>query len=257
MNPELTYKRDSCVLCGKCVEGCPQNALKLSEKGILVDRSLCDACGLCVEGCKSKALSITGRIMTKEEVMDIIEKDSVFYRSSGGGVTFSGGESTMQYGFLESLVDECVLLGIDIALETSMHFGWDELKPLLEKVDMIFADMKHMDSEQHKKWTGVGNETVLENLKKLSLLGKEIVIRIPLVSGINDTYENINSTADFIKRHLAVKGVELLTYHNLGKDKYESLGRTFDESFEKPSKEGIKQIERTFENHGIEIVCFS
>ncbi len=257
MNPELAYHVSACVLCGMCVEGCPQNALKLSDKGILVDRSLCDACGICVEGCESKALSIAGSVMTTEAVMEIIEKDSVFYRSSGGGVTFSGGEPTAQKEFMKSLLDECEAMGIETAMETAMHFRWDEVKPLLEKVDMIFADIKHMDTAQHEKWTGAGNETILENLKKASALGKRIVIRIPLVEGVNDTDINIRDTADFIKDNLSVNGVELLPYHNLGRDKYASLGKPFAEALQRPSKERIEEIERIFRDNGIEIISFA
>ncbi|PLX33537.1 MAG: glycyl-radical enzyme activating protein [Clostridiales bacterium] len=257
MNPELTYKRDACVSCGKCVEVCPQNALRLSDKGVLVERRFCDACGVCVEGCKNKALSITGRIMTTEEVMDIIEKDSVFYRVSGGGVTFSGGEPTIQREFMESLLDDCQAMGIDTAIETAMHFRWEDVEPILGKVDMIFADIKHMDSPQHEKWTGVGNEAILENLKRASALGKEIVVRIPLVEGINDTDKNIRDTVDFINDNLSVKGVELLPYHNLARDKYESLNKSFAEGLRRPSKERMEEIKKAFSMSGIKTVSFA
>ena len=257
MNSELAYIRDACEFCGKCIETCPKNALSLSDRGILVDRNLCDACGKCVEICESKALSIVGMLMTTDEVINIIEKDSVFYRASGGGVTFSGGEPTEQIEFLESLIDECEAIGVDTVIETAMHFRWEAVKPILEKVDMVFADIKHMDSVEHEKWTGVGNEIILENFKKLGAMRKEVVIRIPLVSGVNDTDENIINTVGFIKSNLSVKGVELLPYHNLGKGKYESLNKAFIESLQKPSKERIEEIKRIFEDYDIEIVSFA
>ena len=256
MNPELTYNRKACRMCGDCAETCPENALKLSPGGIVVDRNLCTACGLCAKKCESKALSISGRVMTTDAVMHIIEKDSIFFRYSGGGVTFSGGEPTMQKDFLESMIDECVSLGIDTAIETSMHFDWEQTKTVLEKTDMFFADIKHMDAKEHERWTGAGNETVLENLKRLSILGKNIVVRIPLVSGLNDTEKNIISTAEFIRDSLSVKGVELLPYHKLGKDKYTLLGKKTNDSLKRPSKEKIAEIEKIFEGHGIEIMRF-
>lgn len=251
---ELAYRRAACLLCGKCVVICSRKALSFSPKGIVIDRNQCNACGSCVANCPGGAMSITGRVMSTAEVMDIIERDAVFYRSSGGGATFSGGEPTAQKEFLEALAEGCESLGIGTAIETAMYFEWEEIEPILKKMDMIFADLKFMDSNRHKEWTGVGNEIILENLRKASALGKRIVIRIPLMKDVNDTEENMRSTAEFINNHLSVERVELLPYHKFGKDKYASLNKPFLDDLQRPSDERISQIIEIFENIGVSIV---
>lgn len=249
--PEILWRPGLCEGCGVCVETCPVGAVRLEKEALTVDKDRCTGCEACVEACPEKALSLSGRIMSVEEVMAVVERDAVFYRTSGGGVTFSGGEPTWQKTYLEDLVDACWAVGYPTAIETSMHFEWEALLPVLGKLDRLFADLKHMDSGQHRKWTGAGNETILANLKKAGTLGKPITIRIPLIAGVNDTDANISATAGFLGEHLSGCTVELLPYHTWGKDKYAGIGKRFEEGFRRPSEDRMRAIEDLFRDRGV------
>lgn len=191
-----------------------------------------------------------------EDIMKTIKRDAVFYRASGGGVTFSGGEPTYQTEFLRELVKNCMLLGIDTAIETSGYFSWHETKDILEILDFLFVDIKHMNSQVHKKYTGVGNELILENIIKISDLGKKPVIRIPLIPGVNDDDENIDRTSEFILKNLEVRGVEVLPYHDYGLYKYKDLGIDTKYGFIAPTEEKIKEVKSRIKKYGINIVNY-
>lgn len=191
-----------------------------------------------------------------EDVMKVIKRDAVFYRASGGGVTFSGGEPTHQTEFLRELVKSCMFLGIDTAIETSGFFNWENIKDIIEMLDFVFVDIKHMDSKIHKKYTGVDNQLILENIIKISDLGKKPVIRIPLIPGVNDDIENIDKTREFILKNLDIKGVEILPYHNLGEYKYEDLNIQNEYSFISPIKEEIERVKERIKSYGINIINY-
>ncbi|SNT07150.1 pyruvate formate lyase activating enzyme [Anaerovirgula multivorans] len=191
-----------------------------------------------------------------EEVIKTIKRDEVFYRASGGGVTFSGGEPTYQTEFLRGLVKSCMLLGINTAIETSGFFNWKSNKDIFQMLDFVFVDIKHMDSKIHKKYTGVGNKLILENITKISDLGKTIIIRIPLILGVNDDDENIDKTSRFILENLDIEGVEILPYHNLGEYKYKELGLDTQYQFAEPAKERIEEIKDRIKSHSINIIDY-
>ncbi|MBU5676442.1 glycyl-radical enzyme activating protein [Alkaliphilus sp. MSJ-5] len=191
-----------------------------------------------------------------EDLMKTIKRDAVFYRASGGGVTFSGGEPTYQTEFLRELVKNCMLLGIDTAIETSGYFSWDKTKDILEALDFVFVDIKHMDSQVHKKYTGVDNKLILENIIKISNMGKKPVIRIPLIPDVNDNDENINQTSEFILKNLEVRGVEVLPYHDYGLYKYKDLGLDSKYEFITPTKEKIEKVKSRIKKHGINIINY-
>lgn len=196
----------------------------------------------------------TTESISVEDVMKTIKRDAVFYRASGGGVTFSGGEPTYQTEFLRELVKACMLLGIDTAIETSGYFNWESNKDIFEMLDFVFVDMKHMDSNVHKKYTGVDNSIILENIINISDLGKKPIIRIPLIPGVNDDHENIDKTSEFIIKNLDIKGVEILPYHNLGEYKYNKLDLDNRYKFTEPTTEKIEEIKAQIKNYGINII---
>ncbi len=191
-----------------------------------------------------------------EDLMKTIKRDAVFYRVSGGGVTFSGGEPTYQTEFLRELVKNCMLLGIDTAIETSGYFSWEKTKDVLEMLDFVFVDIKHMDSNTHKKYTGVDNKLILENIVKISNMGKKPVIRIPLIPGVNDDDENIDKISEFILKNLEVRGVEVLPYHDYGLYKYKDLGLDSKYEFIAPTKEKIEEVKSRIKKHGINIINY-
>jgi len=165
--------------------------------------------------------------MTSKEILEEVIKDIPFYRRSNGGVTLSGGDPLVQIDFASEILRLCKEKEIHTAIETSGFADWDDFKTLLEYTDFVFFDIKHMDSKKHKYGTGVGNEKILENLRKISNLNKNIVIRIPIIPGFNDSVENIEKTAKFVKNLKNIRKIELLPYHRLGVIKYERIGRTY------------------------------
>jgi pyruvate formate lyase activating enzyme len=196
---------------------------------------------------------MSGIPMTVSEIMETIEKERIFFEQSGGGVTFSGGEPLIQSGFLISLLDECGKSGIHRTVDTAGHVKTQTLLEVSERTDLFLFDLKHMDPALHKHWTGVGNELILHNLRMLSDAGADIIIRIPLIGGVNDDEENIRQTAVFLNGLAGEKKeVHLLPYHKIAETKYMKLGIPEDfELFSEPDPETTNRIIKTFSEYGI------
>ena len=195
------------------------------------------------------------RMVVEKEVSEIVEevkKHRLFYMQSGGGITFSGGETTMQREFLNELSETLYDMGFHLAMETCGYFDFDALKPILQRMDLIFMDLKHMDSAKHAYFTGVGNEKILENIKRLKELSAEIVIRIPVIKGVNADAENIKASAAFVHTHLPQAKMELLPYHKFGFGKYEALGmETPDDTFAAPTENEMEELRKIITDSGV------
>ncbi len=241
--PELFHLNSLCVECHKCVSVCPTGATYLDEDGsVKIDRNLCTVCGACVEACPANARVISGKTMSIDEVMKILVRDMLFYRNSGGGVTASGGEATVQADFLRTLFQRCQELGIHTALDTCGYVSWEVLEGILDQVELILYDIKHMDPRRHKDLTGVGNKLILENAQRIIQKEIPMIIRVPLIPGINDSEENIKDLGDFLVE-LGAPKIELLPYHQLGIKKYENLGLTYPlEHIKQFKKEQVEAI---------------
>ena len=214
-------------------------------------------CPLRCRWCSNPEGFFQDKMMEADDVVSEINKHRLFYMQSGGGVTFTGGEATFQPEFLKVLVDKIYDLGYSMAIETCGLFDFDELRPVLEKMDLVFMDIKHMDSDMHKRFTGQGNRVILENVKRLSEVSAEVVIRIPVIEGVNGDDENIRRTAIYVGDNLPGAKMELLPYHNFGKIKYEKLGMEYDESgFERPSKERMEELKEIVRACGVELEDF-
>lgn len=197
------------------------------------------------------------RYITVEEVLSHIKKQMIFYRFSGGGVTFSGGEATVQTEFLRILVKELYDMGVNLALETCGYFEFDRVRDILEKMDLLFMDIKHMTDEEHSFFTGKKVSPILENIKKTAALGKQIVIRIPTIIGVNATDENIISTILFIKVNIPQAKLEFLPYHTFGVDKYKNLGmEPPNNAYKAPDEIQLSKWKGMAVSEGINVVSY-
>lgn len=244
-----------CIQCGRCTEVCPQQiGWDLNEPEA---RAKCTGCGLCVEACLEQARKNTVHVMTVTEIIDKLEGQFLFFRGSGGGVTYSGGECTMQPEFLAALVDEVYDMGLNQAMETSGHFELEKLQPVLDKIDVLFIDIKVMDPEKHRRFTGISNDLIMDNIARLGASRQGIIIRVPTIMGVNGDDDNIRETARFVKEHLQDPKMELLPYHSYGADKYAQLGMIYDETrFHTPTEAELAHLKDIIEGEGVQVVSY-
>jgi pyruvate formate lyase activating enzyme len=214
-----------CIHCGKCAEACGAGAITITAAGREIDWEKCNQCLECARACPARGIECVGHYRTVDEVVAKVEQDRVFYDNSGGGMTVSGGEPLVQWEFVSSVLQRCRAKGIRTALDTSGMAPWKHLERVIEHADLVLFDIKHMDSAIHKQGTGVGNETILENARKVA---ERVTtwIRIPLIPGFNDSESNLTRTARFAGE-IGAEKISLLPYHNLGSSKYPKLGRTY------------------------------
>ncbi|MCX5990889.1 MAG: glycyl-radical enzyme activating protein [Chloroflexi bacterium] len=231
--PELGFIESRCVgdsACGApCLCACPVKSIRLNGYGKpAIDRTTCDACGKCAAACGKDALKVVGREMTVDEVMAEVEKDRAFYRRSGGGVTVGGGEPLAQYRFAADLLEAAQEAYLHTALETCGHAPWSHLEAVLKHVDLLQFDVKHMDPARHGDLTGRSNELILGNLKRVLSVkaSQDVIIRIPVIPGCNDSVEDIGETARFVSE-LGFSQAELIPYHRLGVSKYAQYGMVY------------------------------
>lgn len=240
---ELEVFPANCIGCGECIKACPNGAISFGEKGIQIDRKKCEKCGKCAEVCYSETLKIIGKEMTVDEVVKVIKEDEVFYFNSGGGYTFSGGEPLSQGKFCLEVLEKCKNLGYHSTIETCAYGDTELFIKLAKELDLVYCDIKHMDENIHKELTGVSNELILNNIKAIQKVAKEVIIRTPIIPGLNDSEENIINTAKFCTQLSAVQEWELLPYHKLGEHKFISLGRKYELSnIVAPTKERIDEL---------------
>jgi len=213
---QLMVSKSACTDCGKC--------------RLVCHGGKCDACGKCVEMCPMGLRQIAGREMSARELADLLLRDMDFYLSSGGGVTFSGGEPTLQADFLLETIS--YLRGAHTAIETCGYAKKDVFEKVIAAVDFVMMDIKHTDRDIHKEYTGVYNDIILENLELLKASGKPFVIRVPLIPGVNDTDENLESTAKLIAGAKSLERVELLPYQMTAGAKYENADMAYDPGFD-------------------------
>ena len=238
-----------CIGCGMCVSVCPQAVRTCPGSAPVIDRTKCTGCMECAEMCFAEAKSIVGKDMDADEIFNEIRKDRYFYEHSGGGVTFSGGEALTQPELLTELAERCNKNRIHTTIETCGCGSFDRFKTALPFIDYMFFDIKCMDSERHRELTGAGNEEILSNLKAISRYDIPVTIRTPVIPGINDSEENIRATAEFIRDIPAVRGYELLPYHNFGVSKYASLGKEYElPEIEPPEDDHMLELTRIANN---------
>ncbi len=248
VNIELGVYKKKCVglkNCGACAEVCPTGSLNFyRNKLVFIDYNKCLTCLKCYNECPSDALKQWGKMMTVEECMKVVRADRGFYDRSGGGVTVSGGDPLLQADFVAELFRVCKEEGIHTCFESTFYGKWEEIEKILPVSDLLISDIKHMDSSVHKKYTGVGNELILENLKKLAQLDREMILRIPVIPNVNDDMENMEATADFILNEMngKVRTLQLLSFMRLGEEKYTSIHKEY-------AMEEVKINRKSFQKH--------
>jgi pyruvate formate lyase activating enzyme len=242
----------NCRGCGKCIESCPQTAIRLTSGGYRkIDWEKCDQCLNCVQACDYHSLQICGQYLGDQEVLDEVGRDVDFYRNSGGGITISGGEPLYQAEFVEALLKGCREKGIHTAVDTTGHASWEKFEIVLPYVDLLLFDLKHLDPGEHERTTGVRNHIILRNLVEVSRT-HAVWLRIPLIAGFNDSEKHIADIADF-GNELGVGKISLLPYHEGGKSKSRQIGKDWRFVGEAPGDEHVEHLKKVIRNRGIEV----
>jgi pyruvate formate lyase activating enzyme len=225
--PEMSYFAERCAACGRCVDACPSDALSLINEVVTRNRELCTICGECANSCPNEAMEVIGKGFSASEIVERVSRDKVFYETSGGGVTISGGEPTMQAEFLFDILRTLKKAGIHTAIETCGFFDEKLVDELVGLVDLFLFDIKHTDPETHKRFTGVTNERILSNFSTIrSRVGNErIVPRIPVIPGFNDDTTSIDGILSFLGETGYAGPVHLMPYNRMAKTKWEKIGR--------------------------------
>jgi pyruvate formate lyase activating enzyme len=225
--PELQLFLDRCIGCGACFKRCPNHAHEKVGDTHVFHRDLCTGCGLCAETCYAEALVLVGEEKTVEEVVEEVMRDKPFYDNSKGGVTLSGGEPLLQFDFSYAILQQCKERGVHTAIETAAAFPWERVAAILPVVDLVMMDIKVMDSVRHQECTGVPNERIMANAQKLGQQPQPLIVRTPIVPGVNDTPEAVRAIAEFVKQLPNLLYYELLPFHPMATSKYDSLDITY------------------------------
>ena len=256
----VMFKSNLCIDCGQCAEVCPvgiHTMNNITNKHEVNHNIECIGCGKCVDVCCNSAITIVGETKTISELMEIIEEDRTFYELSGGGVTLGGGEVLMQPEAAANLLMACKNSGINTAIETSGYAKVEDILKVAEFTDLFLFDIKHINSEEHFKWTGVRNEQILYNLEKLLQNKYNVQIRMPLLKGVNDKREYIEKTMEFLmpyKDYKNFKGIDLLPYHKMGVNKYNQLGVDYKiEGDPSLTNKDLDKIESWIKNYDLKV----
>lgn len=251
--PVVMFRKSECIKCGRCLNICKQGAIS-RENQAFIDREKCIGCGECVNVCPSGALVLKGRTMTIEQLIKELKKDATTFRRSGGGVTLSGGEPLFQFGFATELLKACKAQGWNTAMETTGLGSIEAIQSAIPFVDTVLLDIKSIDNDLHKKYTGVSNEVILKNAIEISKISNT-TIRVPVIPGFNYSVDSIKAIADLAKNMRGVRKIHLLPYHTFGENKYDLLGKDYVLEDIKPLKpEDLAECKKVVEEQGFECV---
>lgn len=252
VRPELMHNPDDCIGCNKCINVCTQKAVTVSNGGIEINRELCNVCGVCAQTCYGRALKMTGKCMTVDELYEKLMEDKVFHKNSGGGVTLSGGECTMQSKFVVALLKKLKEENVHTAIETCGHCSWENFREVVQYVDLVLFDIKVPDDEKSKVYTGHDTSLILQNLEGISKMGKDIVIRFPMIPGVNDDKVSLQAVADIaIKNNIS--RINILPFHQAGTSKWKAIGKPYSlEDLRTPTDEEVDAALNLFLSRGLD-----
>ncbi len=255
---QLLYKQSKCIGCQSCVAVCQAHALTLTADGIRLTADRCTMCGRCAEECPTTALEICGREWTMDELMGEVEKERDIMEDSGGGVTLCGGEPLMHPDDTLLLLRELRRRGLHRTVDTTLYAQPDIVRTVAGECELLLVDLKLMDAEKHRRYTGVGNELILQNIRLVAELGCDFFIRIPLIEGVNADEQNIAATARFLcSLPWRRRTVNLLPYHDVGKDKHRRMWSRYNTqgyTMAVPSDETIDRCRRQLEEAGLHTI---
>jgi len=252
--PELQIFPDRCIGCGVCFERCERGGHEVVEGQRVFHRELCVACGTCAETCYAQSLVIVGERKTVDEVVDEVLRDQPFYERSDGGVTLSGGEPLLQPEFARAILARCKEEGLHTAIETAANMPWERLAGFLAVTDLVMMDIKLLDAEQHRACTGVSNERILENARRLGEQDVPLIVRTPVIPGVNDDEVTISAIAAFVAELPNLIYYELLPFHPMARGKYDSLDMAYRaQELVSPSKEAMDALAEIAQGYGIEV----
>jgi pyruvate formate lyase activating enzyme len=250
---EMAFDAARCIACGGCAAACPHGAQSIDGGVHTLDRARCQACGACVSSCPAHALERVGREWTVDEVMREVLADRVFYRRSGGGMTLSGGEPLQQVEFTAALLAAARAEGVHCAIETSGFAPWESLAHVLPLVDLFLYDCKETDPARHLQLTGVRNDRILDNLRRLHESGAAIVLQCPIVPGCNDVERHFEGVAQLALSLPRLRGVRLLPYHPLGRSKLARFGLADGAAIPTPSPADVQEWVAWFARRGVRV----
>jgi len=252
---EIMFRSSRCAEeCWDCVPRCPKKAIKKKGNVIAIDKKKCDLCGICGDVCAYEAVAIIGRDVTIHEILEEVEKDRIFYDESGGGVTISGGEPLAQGDFLLTLLDELNIRDIHVAVDTSGSVPYEILEEVSQRADLILYDLKVMNEHRHRVFTGKSNTQILENLRRLNETGNNVIIRMPVLRGLNDDQENIQSMVDFLLPLNNSWPINLLPFHRGGEGKLMRLNKKSPlVEFKTPSSKKLEGVRDILSSHGFSV----
>ena len=251
---EVIYRPDRCIGCGACEAVCPVGAIALTQRGYVADPDRCTGCGECARVCPAEAREMIGRVVNVEDILKEIEKDVLFFDESGGGVTFSGGEPLSQPGFLAEILKACSERDIHTVVDTCGFAPREAFEKIEPFVRLFLFDLKIMDPEIHRNFTSVSNELILSNLQWLSDQGAKVIIRIPVIPGVNDNDENMEATGKFLAGFPSRPEVNLLPYHASAREKYRRFGIPYRMADISPSSgERMKELSDRLAQFGLAV----
>ena len=247
-NIETGLAKSKCIHCGVCLEKCPQGALFFKDGEIVKNFIQCTSCGTCIDECCARAHYLIGTVYSVDDLCTIVEEDRGIFELSGGGVTLSGGEPTVQYPFLKALAQALHARGFHITLQTNLGADWEKYAALLPFIHHFMCDFKLLDAEAHRYWTGRDNRLVLENIQKLDVSEVSYRLRTPVIPGVNASRKQLQQMSNFVSRLIRMEKYELIPFHRLASYKYENLGLSYEfEKVKEISGNEFSEIKEMFE----------